>query len=245
MAGQRERLERLGIAPAGAGSARKGHQGGLWGLRAGAPDGSSSRPRLNAHSYDGTQRVLSDASCTTNCATLMVKVLHENFGIDRGLMTTVHAYTSDQRLQDLPRRDYRRARAAAVNIIPTSTSAARAIGKVLPELDGRLDGMARRVLMVDGSVVELKRQVTTKEVNEAFRKAAETDLEGPLIYSEAPLLSSDIVGSLASCTFDAPLTMASDSPSRGSAVKTIGWYDNETGFSHRTLDLAALLSQNL
>ncbi|MEU5313659.1 type I glyceraldehyde-3-phosphate dehydrogenase [Streptomyces sp. NPDC021562] len=202
---------------------------------------------VNTDAYNGTQQIISNASCTTNCVALMAKVLHERFGIERGLMTTVHAYTSDQRLQDQPHRDYRRARAASSNIIPTSTGAARAIGRVLPELAGRLDGTSMRVPVIDGSIVdltvELNRTVTATEVNDAFRKAAEFDMDGLLIYSEAPLVSSDIVGSPASCIFDAPLTMVSDAVGRGSVVKTFGWYDNETGFSHRTLDLVTLIGQ--
>lgn len=200
----------------------------------------------NSAAYDGRQRIVSNASCTTNCAALMARVLHDGFGVERGLLTTVHAYTNDQRLQDLPHHDYRRARAAASNIIPTSTGAARAIGKVLPELAGRLDGMALRVPVAAGSAVdltvELSRQVTAEEVNAAFLKASEGELEGLLVYSDAPIVSSDIVGSSASCTFDAPLTMVGDDrPGRGSLIKITGWYDNETGFSHRTLDLAELL----
>ncbi|GHF29035.1 type I glyceraldehyde-3-phosphate dehydrogenase [Streptomyces morookaense] len=200
----------------------------------------------NSGTYDGSQRIVSNASCTTNCAALMARVLHDGFGVERGLLTTVHAYTNDQRLHDLPHHDYRRARAAACNIIPTGTGAARAIGKVLPELAGRLDGMALRVPVAVGSAVdltvELSRQVTADEVNAAFRKAAEGELEGMLLYSEAPIVSSDIVGSSASCTFDAPLTMIGEArPGRGSLVKVMGWYDNEAGFSHRTLDLAELL----
>jgi glyceraldehyde 3-phosphate dehydrogenase len=201
---------------------------------------------VNEDEYDGTQRIVSNASCTTNCAALMAKVLNDAFGIERGLMTTVHAYTNDQRVQDQPHRDFRRARAAATNIIPTTTGAARAVGTVLPALAGRLDGMAMRVPVIDGSVVdltvELGRQVTAQEVNDVFRKAAEGELEGLLLYCEAPLVSSDIVGCPASCVFDAPLTMVNDAPGRGSLVKTIGWYDNETGFSHRTLELAGLLT---
>jgi len=200
---------------------------------------------VNADAYDGSQRVISNASCTTNCAALLAKVLHDNFGVLRGLMNTAHAYTSDQRLHDVPHRDYRRARAAANNIIPTTTGAARAIGKALPSLAGRLDGLAMRVPVIDGSVVdltvELARAVTVDEVNQAFRKAAGGELAGLLVYTEDPLVSSDIVGTPASCTFDASLTMVNDRPDGPSVVKVIGWYDNEFGFSHRTLDLAELV----
>ncbi|GHG60096.1 type I glyceraldehyde-3-phosphate dehydrogenase [Streptomyces griseocarneus] len=200
---------------------------------------------VNSDAYDGSQRIISNASCTTNCAAMMAKVLNDSFGIQRGLMNTVHAYTSDQRIQDVPHKDYRRARAAAANIVPTSTGAARAIGLVLPELAGRLDGLSMRVPVIDGSVVdltvELDRVVTAEEVNEAFRKAAEGDLADYLVYTEDPIVSSDIVSTPASCTFDAQLTMVSDRPGGGSVVKAIGWYDNEYGFSHRTLDLALMV----
>jgi glyceraldehyde 3-phosphate dehydrogenase len=200
---------------------------------------------VNEELFDGSQRIVSNASCTTNCAALLAKILHDAFGIRRGLMNTAHAYTSDQRLQDLPHRDYRRARAAANNIIPTTTGAARAIGKVLPALAGKLDGLAVRVPVIDGSVVdltvELDTDVTVAEVNTAFRKAAAGSLADLLVYTEDPIVSSDIVGTPASCTFDAPLTMVSERPGAGSLVKVIGWYDNETGFSHRSLELAELL----
>ncbi|MBO0652502.1 type I glyceraldehyde-3-phosphate dehydrogenase [Streptomyces triculaminicus] len=200
---------------------------------------------VNSDAYDGSQRIISNASCTTNCAAMMAKVLDDSFGIQRGLMNTVHAYTSDQRIQDVPHKDYRRARAAASNIVPTSTGAARAIGLVLPKLAGRLDGLSMRVPVIDGSVVdltvELDRVVTAEEVNEAFRKAAEGELADFLVYTEDPIVSSDIVSTPASCTFDAQLTMVSDRPGGGSVVKAIGWYDNEYGFSHRTLDLALMV----
>jgi glyceraldehyde 3-phosphate dehydrogenase len=200
---------------------------------------------VNERAYDGSQRVISNASCTTNCAALLAKVLDDNFGLQRGLMNTAHAYTSDQRLQDVPHRDYRRARAAAANIIPTTTGAARAIGKVLPSLAGRLDGLAMRVPVIDGSVVdltvELSRVATRDEINHAFSKAAAGELAGLLVYTEDPIVSSDIVSTSASCTFDAQLTMVSDRPDGSSLVKVVGWYDNEFGFSHRTLELTELI----
>ncbi|MCM3920536.1 type I glyceraldehyde-3-phosphate dehydrogenase [Frankia sp. AiPs1] len=199
----------------------------------------------NEDAFDGSQYVISNASCTTNCAALLAKTLHDAFGVRRGLMNTAHAYTSDQRLQDLPHKDFRRARAAATNIIPTTTGAARAIGKVLPALAGRLDGLAMRVPVIDGSVVdltvELEASVTVSEVNAVFQKAAEGELADLLVYSEAPIVSADIVGTSASCTFDAPLTMISDRDGIGSIVKVVGWYDNEMGFSHRSVELAHIL----
>ncbi|MER5888002.1 type I glyceraldehyde-3-phosphate dehydrogenase [Streptomyces sp. NPDC001941] len=192
-------------------------------------------------------RIVSNASCTTNCAAPLAQVLHENFGVRRGLMNTSHAYTSDQRLHDAPHRDYRRARAAAVNIVPTSTGAARAVGQVLPELAGRLDGLSMRVPVPDGSVVDLtvevERSVTVEEVNAAFAEAARGPLARVLDYSEAPLVSTDILGTSASCTFDAPLTMVLGGPYDGSLVKVVGWYDNESGFSHRAADLVRLLGE--
>jgi glyceraldehyde 3-phosphate dehydrogenase len=200
---------------------------------------------VNSDAVEARHTVLSNASCTTNCAALLAKVLDDEFGVLRGLMNTVHAYTSDQRLQDVPHKDYRRARAAAANIVPTSTGAARAIGKVLPRLEGKLDGLSMRVPVIDGSVVdltvELDAVVTAAQVNAAFRMAAEGELAGFLEYTEAPIVSTDIVGSPASCTFDSGLTMVSDRPGGGSVVKVVGWYDNEVGFSHRTLDLALLV----
>jgi glyceraldehyde 3-phosphate dehydrogenase len=186
-------------------------------------------------------KVVSNASCTTNCFVPMVKVLDDAFGVERGLMTTVHAYTGDQMLVDGPHKDLRRARAAAVNITPTSTGAARATGLVLEAMKGRLDGTSLRVPIPDGSITDfvaiLGRDVTVAEVNEAFRTAATA---GPLAkvleYSEEPLVSSDIVGSPASCTFDSELTMA-----MGNFVKVLGWYDNEWGYSNRLVDLALVV----
>ncbi|CUU54955.1 glyceraldehyde 3-phosphate dehydrogenase [Parafrankia irregularis] len=204
---------------------------------------------VNEHVLHERHHVVSNASCTTNCAALLAKTLHDAFGVRRGLMNTAHAYTSDQRLQDLPHRDYRRARAAAVNIIPTTTGAAKAIGKVLPALAGKIDGLSMRVPVIDGSVVDLTvevaTQVTVSDVNLAFQKAASGDLADLLVYTEDPLVSADIVGTAASCTFDAALTMVSDVDDAGSLVKVVGWYDNETGFSHRTLDLVELLGRHV
>lgn len=200
---------------------------------------------INDGSLDASHRIVSNASCTTNCAAPLAQVLHQHFGVRRGLMNTSHAYTSDQRLHDAPHRDFRRARAAANNIIPTTTGAARAIGVVLPELAGLMDGLSMRVPVVDGSIVdltvELQRSVTVEEVNAAFAEAARGPLKDVLVYSEDPLVSTDIIGTSASCTFDAPLTMVVDDGQGGSLVKVVGWYDNEFGFSHRTVDVVRLL----
>jgi glyceraldehyde 3-phosphate dehydrogenase len=197
---------------------------------------------VNDHTFDPDAHVVvSNASCTTNCLVPMVKVLDDAFGVERGLMTTVHAYTGDQMLVDGPHKDLRRARAAAVNIVPTSTGAARATSLVVESLAGRLDGTALRVPVPDGSVTDLvatlRSDVGRDEVNEAFRAAASAGpLAAVLDYSEEPLVSSDIVGSPASCTFDAPLTLA-----MGSMVKVLGWYDNEWGYANRLVDLAVLI----
>ena len=183
-------------------------------------------------------RLVSNASCTTNCLAPLAKVLNDTFGIERGVMTTVHAYTNDQRLSDWYHKDLRRSRAAAENTIPTTTGAARAVGNVLPELKGRLDGMAVRVPVVNGSIVdfvaELKRSATVEEVNEAMRAAAEGPLAGVVEYSTEALVSSDIIGNPHSCVFDAPLTELVD----GNKVKTFAWYDNEWGYSNRVVELA-------
>jgi glyceraldehyde 3-phosphate dehydrogenase len=200
---------------------------------------------VNDGDYDPAKHhVISNASCTTNCVAPLAKVLHDSFGIVKGFMTTVHAYTNDQVILDFPHKDLRRARAAAQNIIPTTTGAAKAVALVLPELKGKLDGFALRVPVPDGSitdlVVELEREVTKDEVNAAYKAAAEGPLKGYLYYSEDPIVSSDIVGSPASCTFDAPLTMAS-----GKSVKVLGWYDNEWGYSSRLVDLTALVAARL
>jgi glyceraldehyde 3-phosphate dehydrogenase len=200
---------------------------------------------VNDDAYDpATHHVLSNASCTTNCVAPMAKVLLDSFGIVKGLMTTIHAYTNDQVILDFPHKDLRRARAAAQNIIPTTSGAAKATALVLPELKGKFDGMAMRVPVPDGSVtdlvVELDREVTKDEVNAAFRAAAEGPLKGYLYYTEDQIVSSDIVGTPASCTFDASLTMAF-----GSTVKVIGWYDNEWGYANRLVDLAVLVAARL
>jgi len=201
---------------------------------------------VNDHLYDpAAHSVLSNASCTTNCVAPMAKVLNDSFGVDRGYMTTVHAYTNDQQILDLPHSDLRRARAAAVNIIPTSTGAAKATALVIPELKGKLDGMAMRVPIPDGSVTDLVaivgREVSADEVNAAFKAAAEdSSLTGRLVYSEDPLVSSDIVGAPASCTFDSLSTMTN-----GNMVKIVGWYDNEWGYSNRLVDLTRLVAKGL
>ena len=201
---------------------------------------------VNDDRYDPKgHNVISNASCTTNCVVPMAKVLDDAFGIEQGFMTTIHAYTNDQRILDLPHKDLRRARAAAINIIPTSTGAAKATGLVLPHLKGKLDGIAMRVPVPDGSVTDLvatlKREVTVEEVNAAYRAAADRGpLAGKLVYTEDPIVSTDIVGSSASCTFDALSTMA-----MGNVAKVIGWYDNEWGYSHRLVDLTALIASKL
>ncbi|ALV49614.1 type I glyceraldehyde-3-phosphate dehydrogenase [Streptomyces althioticus] len=201
---------------------------------------------VNHDQYDAANHhVISNASCTTNCVAPMAKVLDENFGIVKGLMTTVHAYTNDQRILDFPHKDLRRARAAAENIIPTTTGAAKATALVLPQLKGKLDGMAMRVPVPTGSVtdlvVELSREVTKEEVNAAFQKAAEGELKGYLEYTEDAIVSSDIVNAPASCTFDSSLTMVQD----GKNVKVIGWYDNEWGYSNRLVDLTVFIGNQL
>ena len=200
---------------------------------------------VNDDKYDPAHHhIISNASCTTNCVAPMAKVLLENFGIVKGLMTTIHAYTQDQMLQDGPHRDLRRARAAAQNIIPTSTGAAKATSLVIPELKGKLDGYSLRVPVITGSitdlVVELGREVTKDEVNAAYKAAAEGALKGILYYTEDPIVSSDIIGSPASCTFDASITMA-----YGNQVKVFGWYDNEWGYSCRLADFAVLVASRL
>ncbi len=201
---------------------------------------------VNDSAYDGSQTILSCASCTTNCVAPMAKVLNDNFGIVKGLMTTVHAYTNDQVILDFPHKDLRRARAAAVNIIPTTTGAAKATALVLPELTGKLHGYALRVPVPDGSVTdltaELGKNVTVADVNAAFQAAA---TEGPLsryvTYSTDPIVSSDIVGSPASVTFDSPLTLVLGD----NMIKVVGWYDNEWGYSNRLADFTALVAAAL
>jgi glyceraldehyde 3-phosphate dehydrogenase len=201
---------------------------------------------VNQDKYDAEyHHVISNASCTTNCVAPMAKVLDENFGIVKGLMTTVHAYTNDQRILDFPHKDLRRARAAAENIIPTTTGAAKATALVLPQLKGKLDGIAMRVPVPTGSVtdlvLELSREVTKEEVNAAFQKAAEGELKGILEYTEDPIVSSDIVNAPASCTFDSSLTMVQE----GKNVKVIGWYDNEWGYSNRLVDLTVFVGNQI
>ncbi|MDZ5472218.1 type I glyceraldehyde-3-phosphate dehydrogenase [Bacillus sp. 31A1R] len=193
---------------------------------------------VNDDKYDpANHHVISNASCTTNCLAPFAKVLHENFGIKRGMMTTVHSYTNDQQILDLPHKDYRRARAAAENIIPTTTGAAKAVSLVLPELKGKLNGGAMRVPTPNVSlvdlVVELEKEVTAEEVNAKFKEAAEGNLAGILGYSEEPLVSGDYNGNPYSSTIDALSTMVME----GSMVKVISWYDNESGYSHRVVDL--------
>ncbi|KUJ68831.1 glyceraldehyde-3-phosphate dehydrogenase [Streptomyces albus subsp. albus] len=200
---------------------------------------------VNQDKYDAVNHhVISNASCTTNCVAPMAKVMDESFGIAKGLMTTVHAYTNDQRILDFPHSDLRRARAAAQNIIPTSTGAAKATALVLPQLKGKLDGIAMRVPVPTGSVtdlvLELDREVTRDEINTAFQKAAEGQLKGILEYTEDAIVSSDIVNWPASCTFDASLTMA-----QGKQVKIVGWYDNEWGYSNRLVDLTVFVGGQL
>ncbi|MGX1660573.1 type I glyceraldehyde-3-phosphate dehydrogenase [Streptomyces sp. NPDC055366] len=192
------------------------------------------------YDHDG-DRIVSAASCTTNCVAPMVKVLHETFGIDRGVMTTIHGYTNDQALLDGPHKDLRRARSAALSIIPTSTGAARAVGLVLAELAGALDGIAVRVPVEDGSLTDLavvlRRDTTADEVNSAFAEAANGTLNGILRVSKSPIVSRDVIGDPASCVFDPALTQAN-----GNLVKVFGWYDNEWGYTNRLLDLTALVA---
>jgi len=189
--------------------------------------------------YDrDNHRIISNASCTTNCLAPVARVLHDTFGIEHGVMTTIHAYTSDQSLQDMPHKDLRRARAAAINLVPTSTGAAKAIGLVIPELDGKLNGLSVRAPVPTGSVVDLvctvEREASVESVNQAFAERADTGpLEGILEYSDAPLVSTDIVSSPYSAIFDSGLTMVID----GNLVKAVAWYDNEWGYSNRLIDL--------
>lgn len=197
---------------------------------------------VNEKSYDSVQHeILSAASCTTNCVAPMVRVLHAAFGIERGFLTTVHAYTNDQMLLDAPHKDLRRARAAAVNIIPTSTGAAKAVGLVLPEVAGRLDGVALRVPVENGSIsdltVQLLEPVTAEEVNAAFAAASEAGLQGILRYTDRQVVSRDVVGDPASCVFDSTLTQA-----QGTIAKVFGWYDNEWGYTNRLVDLTEFIA---
>jgi glyceraldehyde 3-phosphate dehydrogenase len=193
---------------------------------------------VNDNSLRGDEKILSNASCTTNCLAPMAKVLDDAFGIEKGYISTIHAYTSDQRIHDAPHSDLRRARAAAVNIVPTSTGAAKAVGLVLPHLKGKLDGIALRVPVTDGSLTDLtvilKKEAKKDEINAAMKKAADGPLKGILQYTEDPIVSSDIVGNPYSCIFDAELTSCN-----GTLAKVVGWYDNEAGYSNRVADLIA------
>ena len=199
---------------------------------------------VNDDKYDGSQNIISNASCTTNCLAPLAKVLNDEFGIVRGLMTTIHAYTQDQNLQDGPHKDLRRARAAALNIVPTSTGAAKAIGLVMPELKGKLDGYALRVPIPTGSVTDLTADLSeaagVEEINAAFKAAADGRLKGILKYYDAPIVSSDIVTDPHSSIFDSGLTKVIDNQ-----AKVVSWYDNEWGYSNRLIDLVALVGKSL
>lgn len=196
---------------------------------------------VNDDQLTGEETILSNASCTTNCLAPMVKVLEDNWGIESGYMTTVHAYTADQRLQDAPHKDLRRARAAATSIVPTSTGAAGAVGKVIPSVKGKLDGFAMRVPTITGSITDftatLAKPATAEEINAAMKAASEAGLKGVMEYQEDPIVSVDIIGSPYSCIFDAALTKAT-----GTLVKVVGWYDNEAGYSNRAADLISRLA---
>ncbi len=199
---------------------------------------------VNDEGLKPEHRIVSNASCTTNCLAPMAKVLNESFGIELGVINTIHAYTNDQRLADVPHSDWRRSRAAAENVIPTTTGAARAVGVVLPELNGKLDGIAMRVPVPDGSVVDfnvrIKVDVTVDQINDAVRSASESgSLRNILEYSTLPVVSSDIIGNSHSSIFDAPFTRVIE----GNYIKTLNWYDNEWGYSNRVVDLVSLLGQ--
>ena len=201
---------------------------------------------VNSDTYDPANHdVISAASCTTNCLAPMAKVLNDKFGVEKGLMTTVHAYTGDQRLQDAPHKDLRRARAAAVNLVPTSTGAAKAVSLVLPELEGKLDGYAMRVPVITGSATDLtftaSRDVTVEEINAALKEAAEGELKDTLAYTEDPLVSTDIVTSPHGCIFDAGMTKVSN----GNLVKVLGWYDNEWGYTSQLVRMTNLVAEKL
>ena len=197
---------------------------------------------VNEDILTSEDKVVSNASCTTNCLAPLVKVLDENFGIEKGYISTVHAYTADQNLHDAPHRDLRRSRAAALSIIPTSTGAAKAVGKVIPSMLGKLDGIALRVPIPVGSLTDftaiLKNATDTETVNSAFQNAANSSLKGYLEYSEAPIVSTDIVGNSHSSILDAPLTSVN-----GNLVKLVSWYDNEYGYSARTIDLMRYMAE--
>jgi len=199
---------------------------------------------VNDDSLTSEHKIISNASCTTNCLAPMAKILHDNFGIEFGVINTIHAYTNDQRLADVPHSDWRRSRAAAENVIPTSTGAAKAVGKVLPELEGKLDGIAMRVPVPDGSVVDsvfiLSQDVTEDQLNEAVYEASQTERLSQIVeYSTLPVVSTDIIGNPHSSIFDAPFTKVI----QGNMVKTLNWYDNEWGYSNRVVDLLGLLDR--
>lgn len=199
---------------------------------------------INENALKPEHKIVSNASCTTNCLAPLAKVINDNFQIEKGLMTTIHAYTNDQRVSDIMHSDLRRARAAAINIIPTTTGAAKAIGEVIPELNGKLDGMAMRVPVANGSVTDLvvivKKNTNIEEVNNALKSAADNELNGILEYCEDPIVSSDIIGNEHSCVVDAQSTCVIG----GNLIKVIGWYDNEWGYSNRMVDLIELISRN-
>jgi glyceraldehyde 3-phosphate dehydrogenase len=201
--------------------------------------------KVNHEDYDPDQHeIVSNASCTTNCIVPMAKVLIDNFGLESAYMTTCHAYTNDQSLLDAAHKDPRRARAAALSIIPTSTGAARTVGEIYPDLKGKVDGMSLRVPVPDGSITDVTANLSTEasadEINAAFKEAANGELSGVLEFSDAPIVSQDIVGNPASCVFDSPLTM-----SGGKTIKILGWYDNEWGYSNRTVDLVDFMGEKL
>ncbi len=197
---------------------------------------------VNDEVIKGDEKVISNASCTTNCLAPMVKVLNQKFGVEQGFMTTVHSYTNDQRILDLPHSDLRRARSAAVSIIPTTTGAAKAVGKVIPELKGKLDGFSLRVPTPNGSITDLvailKKEVTVEEINTAMKEAAEGSMKGIMEYTDEPIVSADIIGNSHSTIFDSLSTMAN-----GKLVKVVGWYDNEWGYSCRVVDLVYKLAK--
>jgi glyceraldehyde 3-phosphate dehydrogenase len=198
---------------------------------------------INENELRPEHKIVSNASCTTNCLAPLVKVINDNFQIEKGLITTIHAYTNDQNVADMMHKDLRRARAAAINIIPTTTGAAKAIGEVIPELKGKLDGMAMRVPVANGSVTDLvatvKKNVSIEEVNSVLKAAADNELKGILEYCEDPIVSSDIIGNEHSCILDAISTCVIGD----NLVKVIGWYDNEWGYSNRMVDLAELITK--
>lgn len=199
---------------------------------------------VNDNTLTGNEKLISNASCTTNCLAPMVKVLNDNWGVESGFMATVHAYTNDQRILDLPHKDLRRARAAAINIVPTTTGAAKAVGLVIPELTGKLKGYALRVPVPDGSITDfsaiLKKPATKEEINTAMKEASETYLKGILQYTDEQIVSTDIIGNPFSCIFDSQLT-----DSQGNFVKVVGWYDNEYGYSCRIVDLTIKLADSI